>query len=136
MMLATNDDSPRARPTMPNEDYWHALMRRALGVPDHVSEDNRIVAVAWALLQHGGSARVTESEAVTVVNVIAAMGAEGNLDEYFVSFSHGDADTARTVEMAVDRAAICNPDFVRSSLGLVVKWAKDHPYRADDFGAV
>jgi hypothetical protein len=135
-MMVAADDSRRTRPTMPNEDYWHALMRRALGVPDHVSEDNRILAVAWALLQRGRSARVTECEAVTVVNVIAALGAAGALDGYFVSFSHGDTDTALIVEMAVDRAAICNPDFVRSSLALIVKWAKDHPHRANDFGAV
>jgi hypothetical protein len=120
---------------MPDEDYWHALMRRALGVPDHVSEDNRVLAVAWALLQRGSSSRVTESEAVTVVNLIAAMGASGALDGYFVSFSHGDTDTALIVETAVDRAAICNPDFVRSSLGLVIKWAKEHPHRANDFGS-
>ncbi len=113
---------------MPDTTYWHALMRRALRVPDHVSEGNRVLAVAWALLQHGSAARVTESEAIRMVDTIAAMGAAGDLDGYFVSFSHGDTDTSLIVTKVEDAAQICNPDFVRNSLSLVVRWAKDHPY--------
>lgn len=113
---------------MPDVDYWQLLMRRALGVPDHVSEQKRVPAVAWALLQRGSAASVSEGDAIRVVNLIAEMGAAGDLDGYFVAFSQGDSDTEMIEDEAVKRAGIANVAFVRSSLRLVTTWATNHPY--------